>query len=144
MPASAAHSRTAWCSTVSKTGWSSGDERPMIWGTSLVAVRCSIASARSFVSRSTRASESLRSDWGTAARSTRAPRLSQADGLRDHTGAPAPWIGVRRPRSSEQGLQLAANGEADPLDVLLPRVEDAHPQPVERGDDEPHVDVGRR
>ena len=44
----------------------------------------------------------------------------------------------------EQGLQLAADGEPEPLDVGLAGVEHAHAQAVERGDDEPDVEVRRR
>jgi hypothetical protein len=39
---------------------------------------------------------------------------------------------------------LAADCPADPFEVLLARVEDAHPQAVERADDEPDVEVRRR
>ena len=47
--------------------------------------------------------------------------------------------------SAEQRLQLPADGQAQPLDVLLAGVEDAHPETVERGDDEPDVELrGRR
>jgi hypothetical protein len=40
----------AWRTTVSNTGSSSNAERPIVASTSLVAIRCSTASARSLVS----------------------------------------------------------------------------------------------
>ena len=49
----------------------------------------------------------------------------------------------RRADLAEQRLQLPADGQPHPLDVLLARVEDAHAQAVERRDDQPDVEIRR-
>src|SRR5918994_2471534 len=88
-----------------------------------------------------------RADCSARSASSRFTECASADICVPYCRARAAGWGERSQRetpSAEQGVQLAPHGLAQPVDVLVPRADDGHPEAVERGDHEPDVELRRR